>query len=119
MTALANGIDKLNDMPAVARWLHYADDALDAIKDMNFIDENSRIDALVYENVLTQLDNLLTHPRVKKAIDAGTLRLHGWVYDITTGGVQTYDAEVHRFIAISSAPFASATPSGQHSKAKI
>jgi carbonic anhydrase len=71
----------------------------------------------VHENVLTQLDNLLTHAPVKKAIEAGQLRLHGWVYDIGSGGVETYDAAVRRFVAISSAPFSSATPSGQHVKA--
>lgn len=118
MTALANGIDKLGSTPAVARWLHYADNALESIQEMSFADESSRVDALVHENVLTQLDNLLTHPPVKKAIDAGTLRLHGWVYELGTGGVQTYDAEMHRFVAISSAPNASATRgSGQRAKA--
>ena len=118
MTALMNGIDKLNALPAVARWLHYADGALAATKDMTFADEASKLDAIVHENVLTQLDNLLTHPPVKKAIEAGQLRLHGWVYDIGSGGVETYDAAVQRFVAISSAPFSSATPgSGQHAKA--
>jgi len=71
----------------------------------------------VHENVLAQLDNLLTHPPVHKAIEAGQLRLHGWVYDIGSGGVETYDAEVRRFVSISSAPFSSATPSsGLHTK---
>ncbi len=119
MTALMNGIDKLDALPAVARWLHYADGALDGVKGMTFADEHAKLDAIVHENVLAQLDNLLTHPPVKKAIEAGQLRLHGWVYDIGSGGVETYDAEVRRFVAISSAPFSSATPpSGQHAKAE-
>jgi len=117
MTALMNGIDKLNGLPAVARWLHYADGALDGVKGMTFADDASRLDAIVHENVLAQLDNLLTHPPVHKAIEAGQLRLHGWVYDIGSGGVETYDAEVRRFVSISSAPFSSATPSsGLHTK---
>jgi carbonic anhydrase len=110
MTALMNGLDKLSALPAVARWLHYADSALDGVEGKTFANEGSKLDAIVHENVLAQLDNLLTHPPVHKAIEAGQLRLHGWVYDIATGGVETYDAEVRRFVAISSAPFSSATP---------
>jgi carbonic anhydrase len=118
MTALMNGIDKLQNMPAVARWLHYADGALAGVADVSFVNEASKLDAIVHENVLTQLDNLLTHRSVKHAVEAGKLRLHGWVFDIATGGVETYDADAHRFIAISSAQNASATPSGQHTKAE-
>jgi len=118
MTALMNGVEKLNGMPAVARWLHYADGALDGVKGMTFMDDEARLDAIVHENVLTQLDNLLTHTPVKKAIEDGKLRLHGWVFDIGTGGVETYDADARRFMALGSAPFSSATPSGQHRRAR-
>jgi carbonic anhydrase len=117
MTALMNGVEKLSDLPAVARWLHYADGALDGIEGISFADDAAKLNAVIHENVLAQLDNLLTHPPVKKAIEAGQLRLHGWVYDIGSGGVETYDAAVQRFVAISAAPFSSATPSGSHAKA--
>jgi len=114
MTALVNGIDKidkLDQLPAVAKWLHYADGALSAIADpKKFQTDAERLNAVVHENVLTQLDNLLTHRVVHNAIDAGQLRLHGWVYDIASGAVETYDAQSQRFVALSAAPFASATP---------
>jgi carbonic anhydrase len=111
MTALLNGVEKLQSLPAVARWLHYADGALCALNQGQvFADKAARLNAIVHENVLTQLDNLLTHPVVSRAIAAGQLRLHGWVYDIGSGVVETYDAKVRQFVPISSAPFSCATP---------
>jgi carbonic anhydrase len=110
MTALVNGVEKISHLPAVAKWLHYADSALDAVADSEkFANDAERLNAVVHENVLVQLDNLLTHPTVHAAVNAGHLRLHGWVFDIATAGIETYDASVRKFVPISSAPFASAT----------
>jgi carbonic anhydrase len=111
MTALVNGVEKLESLPSVARWLHYADGAMGVLHNgQDFADDAARLNAVVHENVLTQLDNLVTHPVVRKAIDAGQIRLHGWVFDIGTGGVETYDAQVKQFVPLSSAPFSNATP---------
>ena len=110
MTALMNGVEKIQHLPAVAKWLHYSDPALDAVAaPKQFADDTARLNAVVHENVLVQLENLLTHPTVKSAIDGGHLRLHGWVYDIGSGGVETYDASEQKFRSVSAAPFASAT----------
>ncbi|MFJ7203994.1 carbonic anhydrase [Streptomyces sp. NPDC098789] len=99
MTALAEGHD-LTDLPAVARWLRHADASLarsarsarsargaggagtDAAAD--------RVGALIRDNVSAQLANLATHPSVARALAAGTLALHGWVYDIPTGTVEDF-----------------------------
>ncbi len=51
----------------------------------------------IHENVVVQLDNLLTHPVVAKAVEAGELSLHGWVYDIPTGDVEEYNSETGQF----------------------
>jgi len=110
MTALMNGVEKLEALPSVARWLHYADGALQSLQGEEFADEGERLNAIVHENVLTQLDNLITHPVVKKAIDAGQIRLHGWVFDIGTGGVETYDAQDKKFVPLNQSPFSNATP---------
>ncbi len=47
--------------------------------------------------VLVSLNNLLTFPWIKSAVDAGALTLHGWYFDLTTGGMFTYDAKTQRF----------------------
>ncbi|KMO94762.1 carbonic anhydrase [Streptomyces roseus] len=78
MTALAAGQD-LAELPAVARWLRHAPPA-----------EAARCEPgpLIRDNVAAQLANLATHPAVARALAAGTLTLHGWVYDIPTGAVE-------------------------------
>jgi carbonic anhydrase len=111
MTAIQRGGEALERLPAVGQWLHYADAARDAVaKEHAGLNDAEYLDALVRENVLAQLDNLLTHPTVAAGIEAKQLRVHGWVYDMVGGSVETYDAQVGRFVPISSAPFVSATP---------
>jgi carbonic anhydrase len=114
MTAIQKGGELLKGLPAVTRWLHYADLARDAVAaEYVGASEKDYLDALVHENVLVQLDHLLTHPTVAKAVEAKQLRLHGWVYDMGAGTIETYDANAHAFVPIGSAPFASATPDTQ------
>ncbi len=50
----------------------------------------------VEENVLDQLGNLSSYPCVQAGLQAGTLKLHGWVYDLR-GGIRVYDADQERF----------------------
>ena len=110
MTALLNGVEKLDRLPATAQWLHYADDACKVIEKMAQADAATQLNALIHENVLVQLTNLLTLPVVADAVNAKQLHLHGWVYDIATGGVETYDAQTAKFVPIGSASFMNATP---------
>jgi len=110
MTAILRGNEQLEKLPAVARWLHYADAARDTVAAHTYASEEEKLSALIRENVLTQLDNLLTHEPVARAVKNKQLRLHGWVYDIASGGVSTYDARVSKFVPLSEDPFANATP---------
>lgn len=57
-------------------------DELDAIKD-----EDERYKRLVDLNVHEQCTNLLSNPDVQKGVNAGTLTVHGWVFDIGTGKI--------------------------------
>ena len=111
MTALLNGAARLEKLPAVAQWLHYADAALSAVDHDSSADSDEvRLNALIHENVLTQLDNLLTHPVVSEAILNKQLRVHGWVYDIRSGRVDNYDARIQKFVPLTAESFADATP---------
>ncbi len=113
MTAILRGGEQLEALPSVARWLHYADAARDLVAKQHGAEpEESRLTALICQNVLAQLDNLLTHPVVAKAVAEKRLHLHGWVYDIGSGGVLVYDAGKGRFEPIQSTPLADATPAG-------
>ena len=61
---------------------------------------NALVTATAEENVLTQLENLRTHPSVLERLERRELTLHGWVYKIETGEVFAYDPEQHAFLPI-------------------
>jgi len=53
----------------------------------------------VEENVLLALENLLTYPSVRARLDDGTVRLHGWVYDIGSLTLSVFDPDREAFVA--------------------
>lgn len=42
-------------------------------------------------SILVSLDNLLTFPWIRERVEQGTLVLHGWYFDIDSGGLVAYD----------------------------
>lgn len=58
--------------------------------------EQSKIRA--QENVLKQVDNLLTYPIVCQKIEQGKLKLQAWVYQMEAAELLFYDNEIKEFI---------------------
>lgn len=56
--------------------------------------------ALEKEAVLVSLENLMTFPFVRAAVEAEELSLHGLWNDITEGGLEQYDPSVGSFVAL-------------------
>jgi carbonic anhydrase len=52
-------------------------------------------------SIVTQIENLLTYPYVKKLVDEEKLFIHGWYYDIETGAIEYYDPESFQFHPLS------------------
>lgn len=82
--------------PALRAWLAYAKDAEMLVSDN--LDAEAQLDALIEANVLLQLQHLRSYPFIAGAEQAGTLRLHGWVYDLATEQVRAYDDAEGRFV---------------------
>jgi len=91
--------ERLEALPACAAWLRHAEKTKAIIEESyaHLTEEAPRLTATVEENVLVQLEHLRTHPAVSAAMEAGRLRLHGWVYKIETGEVYAYDAATGQF----------------------
>jgi len=51
-------------------------------------------------SVVKQIENILTYPNVKKRFEDGSLRIHGWCYDIETGKIEYYNAEKYEFVPL-------------------
>jgi carbonic anhydrase len=52
-------------------------------------------------SVISQIDNLLTYPCVKLAVDTDKIHIHGWYYDIENGNIDYYDPESYSFKPLS------------------
>jgi carbonic anhydrase len=52
-----------------------------------------QLQQLISSNVRLQLDNLRRLDFVQKAEEEGRLQLHGWVYDIGSGDLQSVSDE--------------------------
>ncbi len=82
-------------VPRVTEWLRFAasarrlaDVTQDGSKNWN---TPEYLEAVTKLNVITQLANLRTYPAVAAHLHAGTLRVHGWYYEIPTGKIETHD----------------------------
>jgi carbonic anhydrase len=97
--------EKLAGMSAVGRWLSYGAEAASRLScDGGDPSDEARLQRLTRLNVIVQIEHLQSHPSVRAAQDRGELHIHGWVYDIATGGVEAYDPQTGAFRAFPMAP---------------
>ena len=66
--------------------------------------ETDKVNAMVQENVIAQLNNIKTHPSVAVGLRNNALRLHGWVYDIESGVIHALDKNSKSFVSLSDNP---------------
>ena len=101
----------LEHMPTVKAWLRHTEAA------RTVVEENaqcgcghSHLSLLTEENVVAQLNHLLTHPSVAARVVSGQLFIHGWVYTIETSEIRAYDAEKGQFLPLDGDVIPMATP---------
>jgi carbonic anhydrase len=92
--------DLIRDMPRVAEWLKHAATVREAMAAAGHLERPDALQRAVEANVIVQLDHLRTHPAVAEALNAGRIRLHGWVYHIATGEVTAYNTDWREFVAL-------------------
>lgn len=90
---LAPELDEKESM--VGRWLDVLRPGFDRVKDLS--DEDQQRIALEKQTVVVSLENLMTFPYVREALDAELLSLHGLYMDISTGVLENYDTESDSF----------------------
>lgn len=95
----------LDKMPAVKAWLEHAEGTKRVMEEnYKHLSGNDLVTAAIEENVLTQLENLRTHPAVRSRIARGELSLYGWVYKMETGQVFQYDSVSGQFAPVKLKP---------------
>jgi carbonic anhydrase len=92
MASLLSGGIGAEEMPGLRRWLRHGDHSLARfIADDDSTDQP--LDRLCRLNVIQQLANLNTYPRVAKMIEEGRLELVGLYFDIPAARVHILDRE--------------------------
>ncbi|MCY1021817.1 carbonic anhydrase [Pyxidicoccus sp. MSG2] len=94
---LAGGVGP--ETPNLAHWLTHGQGALRALRAGSPVGEGlPEHDRLSQLNVLQQLEHIRTYPLVKERLAAGTLRLHGWWFDIAHAQVHAWRPTQGRFV---------------------
>jgi carbonic anhydrase len=93
--------EAITGMPLVGDWLHHhAEPVLEILANAGRLGGPDELEQAVDANVLVQLDNLRAHPCVAEAIAEGSVKLHGWVYDIASGAIRAYNDQWRQFGAL-------------------
>ncbi|HSA48842.1 MAG TPA: carbonic anhydrase, partial [Yinghuangia sp.] len=96
-----DGRDRPGVTPHLNRWLANGKATLDRFAERpapRLSDRPvSRVEQLCLTNVLQQLDNLLGHPVVHRAVEDGQLRLFGLYFDLATAQMYVHDAATGHF----------------------
>jgi carbonic anhydrase len=85
----------------VKRWLAEASKVRDLVETRYaHMSPAQKAIVAVEENVLAQLEHLREHPFVASRLDAGTLQVSGWVFELVTGKVYAFDPDLMEFVPL-------------------
>ena len=86
-------------MPLVYGWLRHTQATRKLVEDhYGHLDKKAKLDVLVAQNVLTQIDNLRTYPSIHSRLHTNTLSIHGWIYNIANAQLLAYDEDAEDFV---------------------
>lgn len=101
--ALSDTLDRSRE-PHIARWIEHARPAKTKVEASGIPPEERHL-ATVRENVLLQLEHLRSYDPVRETERTGALALHGWVYHLETGALESYDPGARQFRPLKPAEF--------------
>lgn len=96
--SLMEGIPEDKSNNYISKWVSIAERAKQQVLE-SFRDAppERQAQACEHASILVSLENLLTFPWVKERVDANTLDLHGWYFDIESGNLYSYQPGDSRF----------------------
>ncbi|WP_417331870.1 carbonic anhydrase [Halarcobacter sp.] len=100
--SLYEDIPVTDSLVHVKTWLKLGAKAKErTLKNKKFNTEEEMYRATERNSIRYQLENLLTYPDVKRLLDEGELKVHGWYYDIQTAKIDYYDSKDDKFKPLS------------------
>ena len=101
MDAILNP-EKTAKLKYVHRWVSQTEELRGVIESRySHLSPEARLTAAVAENVLMQIEHLREYSFVSERLDAGTLHVLGWVFELATGEVYDYDPNLGEFTSVS------------------
>jgi len=85
----------------VGQWMRIAEPVAARVRrDLGHRDSAEQHHACELASILLSLDNLLTYPWLKRRVDEGKLKLHGWYFDLESGALMAYSARQQQFLPL-------------------
>lgn len=85
----------------VGRWMRIAEPVAARVKrELAHHDAAEQHHACELASILQSLDNLLTYPWLKRRVDEGKLKIHGWYFDLESGALMAYSARQQQFLPL-------------------
>jgi carbonic anhydrase len=96
--------ERIGHLSFVSRWLGESATIPTLLREKysHLTGEERRV-AAAEENVLVQLENLRSYTFVSERLEAGRLKLAGWMFKIATAQVYSYDPLLQQFVAFARA----------------
>jgi carbonic anhydrase len=93
--------ENLQNLDVVKHWIDQAAHLRELIDEkFSHLEPDERHVAAIEQNVLIQLEDMLTFPFIKRRLAAGRLMVHGWVYHIGDGVITAYDPDHDKFAPV-------------------
>ena len=90
--------DDLDDSQFIHRWVSIAQEAKEWVKVNHAEDDNAiQLKACEQRSVLVSLQNLMGFEFVRERVEKGTLKIHGWYFDLQAGELLCYNPETDSF----------------------
>ncbi len=84
--------EKLETIPHTRKWLELANPVKEKVEKIKDDLKNNTFNRFVeQENVILQIDNLLSYPYIKEKYQNKTIEIYGWYYDIEKGIIHNYN----------------------------
>lgn len=100
MQALVQGIDSLA-CPHLESWLKYGEESLKRVKKGVVMNPALSLhNQISQENVLQQMQHIISYPFIRERIKKKQLRIHGWWFDIAQADVYCYEQDLNQFVVI-------------------
>jgi len=96
--------EKVQHLRAIAGWIRHAERVTAVARELHGDeDDPGFVHRLIEENVITQLDHLVTYPCVAAKMRSGNIFVHGLVFDIKTGTFTILDRTTNAFLPLKTA----------------